>query len=189
MLWFLLGLFGFLGLHSIRIVAPRWREARIAALGAGTWKALYSVLSIALFVLLIWGYGLARQAPTLLWLPPVGLRHLGALLVLLAFVLLLAAYVPRNHIKARLQHPMMLSIKLWAFAHLLMVGWLHSIILSGAFLFWAVLGFASARRRGPISSPPSSAAMTGLTVLLGIAAWAGFAFYLHAKLIGVAPFG
>ena len=189
MIWFLFGLVGFLALHSIRVVAPGWREARIAAVGEKRWKAVYSLLSIACFVLLVWGYGQARSSPILVWLPPPQLRHLGALLVLVAFVLFVAANVPRNAIKARLRHPMTLGTKSWALGHLLMSGWLHTMILAGAFLFWSVLVFAHARRRGVVTaSGPSSVAMTVLTVVIGIVLGVLFALYLHGPLIGMKPF-
>lgn len=187
MTWLLIGLLGFLGLHSLRIVAPGWRQARIAAMGEGPWKGLYSLLSIAFFALLVWGYGQARQAPVLLWQPPMALRHVGYLLVLLAFVLLVATYVPRNHLKARLQHPMLLATKSWALGHLLMSGWLHSVLVFGAFLAWAVFDFTSAKRRqAPVSQAPR-VGMTVLAVVLGVVAYAVFAMHLHAWLIGVQP--
>jgi len=189
MVYLLIGLVGFLAIHSIRIFAPGWREQRVAGMGEGAWKGLYSLLSIAFFVLLVWGYGQARLSPTLVWVPPVGLRHAGSLLTLVAFVLLVAAYVPRNHIKARLGHPMLLATKLWAFAHLLMNGWLHGMLVFGAFLLWAVLAFRSARRR-----PAARAAQPGwlgtlAAVVVGVALWVVFAVHLHRWLIGVAPFG
>src|SRR6187402_3801105 len=113
-----LGLVIFLGVHSVRIVAEGWRQATIARIGALPWKAVYSVVSIASFVLLVWGYGQARQQMPL-WDPPAFLRHVTALLMLPVFVLFVAAYVPRNGIKAKLKHPQVLSVKLWAAAHLL----------------------------------------------------------------------
>lgn len=190
MSWFLLGLIAFFGLHSLRVVAPDWRARRIAAWGVGTWKGVYSLLSIAAFALLVWGYIRAGQSPVLVWVPPLGMRHAVALLTLPAFILLVAAYVPRNHLKARLGHPMLLATKLWAASHLLANGWLHAMLLFGAFLVWAAFTFRSARRR-PAPSLPASASLaaTLVTLLLGIAAWAGFAFHLHLLLIGVAPFG
>ena len=121
----ILGLVLFLGVHSTRIVADGWRTAMRARLGGGAWKGLYALLSIAGFVLLVWGYGLARQQPVALWQPPAGMRHVAALLTLIAFVLLAAAYVPRNAIKARLHHPMVLAVKVWALAHLLANGKTH----------------------------------------------------------------
>lgn len=187
MSWFLIGLLGFLGLHSVRIAAPAWREARIAAMGEKAWKGLYSLLAIAFFVLMIWGYGRMRQHPVLVWQPPLALRHVGMALVVVAFVLIAAAYVPNNGIRARLGHPMILGVKAWAFAHLLMSGWLHSMLLFGAFLAWAVVDFASARRRPRETPRSSNVAMTIATVVGGIVFAAVFAFYLHGLLIGVQP--
>jgi uncharacterized membrane protein len=118
----LLGLVIFLGTHSVRIVADDWRAAQRARLGAQTWKLVYTLLSLLGFALIIWGFGLARRAPVLLWSPPAAMRHVAALLTLLAFILLAATYVPRNGIKARLHHPMVLGVTTWAFAHLLANG-------------------------------------------------------------------
>ena len=188
----ILGLVLFLGVHSVRIVADGWRSATIARIGEGAWKGIYSVLSIAGFVLIVWGYGLARQAPVVLWSPPVAMRHVASLLTLLAFVLLFAAYVPRNAIKAKLKHPMVLAVKVWAFAHLLSNGTLADVLLFGAFLLWAVLDFRSARGRDRAAGtvyPAGTMAGTAGAVVVGVAAWVAFALWLHAAWIGVAPFG
>ena len=144
---FVLGLLLFLGVHSVRIVADGWRSRTIARIGALPWKGLYSVLSIAGFVLLVWGYSVARQQPVVLWSPPAFMRHVTALAMLPVFVLFVAAYVPRNGIKARLGHPQILSVKLWALAHLLSNGTLADVMLFGAFLVWALMDFRAARER------------------------------------------
>lgn len=188
----ILGLMVFLGVHSTRIVANDWRAAQLKRLGEGPWKGIYSLISLAGFGLIIWGFGLARQQPAVLWTPPVAMRHVAALLTLIAFVLLAAAYVPRNAIKARLHHPMVLSVKVWAFAHLLANGKLADLLLFGAFLAWAVACFIAAQRRDRAAGthyPAGSAGATALTVAVGVALWAVFAFWLHAMLIGVRPFG
>jgi uncharacterized membrane protein len=189
----LIGLIAFLGLHSLRLVAPGWREARIRAWGQGAWKAGYSVLAVATFVLLLWGYGEARlDDPRLLWQPPVWARHLAATLTLPAFVLVVAAYVPGNHFKAWVGHPMLAGIKLWALAHLLANGWLHAIITFAAVLAWAIVLFVHSRRRDRaqgVQRGPGRWLPTLVTVAVGAAAWALFAFHLHARWIGVAPLG
>lgn len=185
----ILGLILFLGAHSARIVAEPARQRFIAQRGELAWKGLYSVLSIAGFALICIGYGQARLAPVPLWTPWVGGRHLAALLTLVAFVLLAAAYVPGNAIKARLKHPMVLSVKVWAIAHLLANNTLADVVLFGSLLLWAVLDFRAARRRAAPVSAPATALGTGLTVVVGLAAWAGFALWAHAAWIGVAPFG
>jgi uncharacterized membrane protein len=114
----ILGLILFLGMHSVRVFADDWRSAQIRRVGPQAWKGIYSILSLAGFVLLVWGYGEARSAPAVLWTPPTGLRHLAALLTLVAFVLLAAAYVPGTRIKRAVGHPMVAGTKAWALADL-----------------------------------------------------------------------
>ena len=148
MLLLLLGLVLFLGVHSTRVFANGWRAATIAKVGPRPFKGMYSLVSIAGFVLLVWGYGLARQDPVVLWAaPPAGVRHLAALLTLMAFVLVAAAYVPGNEIKHLVHHPMVLGVIFWALAHLLANNTLADVVLFGAFLVWAVLDWRAARKR------------------------------------------
>lgn len=192
MSYLILGLVLFLGIHSVRIVAEPWRNAQITRLGENGWKGLYSFVSLAGFALIIWGYGQARLAPQVLWTTPKGMAHLASLLTLIAFVLLAAAYVPRNHLKVRLRHPMILGVKTWALAHLLANNTLADLLLFGGFLLWAVLDFRAARQRDRANPPAplqASAAGTTATVFIGLAAWAGFAFWAHAAWIGVRPIG
>jgi uncharacterized membrane protein len=188
----ILGLVLFLGVHSVRIGADGWRTATIARIGEKPWKGLYSLASIAGFALIVWGFGLARRNPVYLWESPMGMRHLAGLLMLVAFILLVATYVPRNAIKAKLHHPMVLSVKVWALAHLLANGNLADVVLFGSFLGWAVFSFRAARRRdrevGTVY-PPGTVAGTAVTVVVGIAVWALFAFWAHGFLFGVRPFG
>ena len=188
----ILGLVLFLGVHSVRIVADGWRTRMRERLGEGRWKGLYSLLSFAGLIFIVWGYGLARQDPVLLWSPPVAMRHAASLLTLAAFILLVAAYVPRNAFKARLHHPMVLSVKVWALAHLLSNGNLADVLLFGGFLLWAVLDFRAARLRDRAQGtayPSGTLAGTAMTVVLGLVAWAAFAFWGHALLIGISPLG
>ena len=188
----ILGLVLFLGVHSVRIVADGWRTRMRERLGEGRWKGLYSLLSFAGLIFIVWGYGLARQDPVLLWSPPVAMRHAASLLTLAAFILLVAAYVPRNAFKARLHHPMVLSVKVWALAHLLSNGNLADVLLFGGFLLWAVLDFRAARLRDRAQGtayPSGTLAGTAMTGVLGLVAWAVFAFWGHALLIGVSPMG
>ncbi|MDB5952774.1 MAG: nnrU family protein [Massilia sp.] len=188
----MIGLAIFLGVHSVRMFAGRWRQAYIARRGEAAWKLGFSVLSAIGLGLIIWGYGVARHAPVVLWNPPTGTRHAAGLLTLLAFILLTAAYVPHNHLKARFHHPMVLGVKAWAVAHLLANGTLADLLLFGGFLAWAVLVFIAERRRDRRSGTiyaAGTARATLMAVLIGTAAWAVFAFWLHGVLIGVRPFG
>ena len=188
----ILGLVLFLGVHSVRIVADGWRSRVIAARGPNVWKGVYTLLSLAGFALIVWGYGQARQQPVVLWGSPGWTRHAAALLTLFAFLLLFAAYVPGNAIKARLKHPMVLGVKVWAIAHLIANNTLADLLLFGGFLLWAVLDFRSARQRDRAAGtvyPAGRAGPTVVAVVLGLAAYAGFAFWAHMAWIGVPPFG
>jgi len=187
-----IGLVVFLGAHSVRIFAEDWRSARVKAMGAGAWKGAYSLISIVGFVLIVWGYGESRAVPVELWQPPVWARHLATLLTVPAFVLLAAAYVPGTRIKAAVKHPMVLGVKLWAFAHLMANGRLADVILFGAFLLWSILDFRAARRRDRATGAVYEAGPVlrdAIAIAVGLVAWAVFAMYLHAAWIGVRPFG
>ncbi len=186
------GLVVFLGAHSVRIFADPWRTRTIARVGEGPWKGIYSLVSLAGFALIVWGYGMARGTPVVLWTPPVWTRHLAALLTLPAFVLVTAAYVPGNRLKAAVGHPMIAGVKVWAFAHLVANGMLADVVLFGAFVAWAVVDFAASRRRDRLAGRTYPAGRVGgdlAVVGIGIVAWAVFAFVLHGPLIGVRPFG
>ena len=187
------GLILFLGLHSIRIVAEDGRSRLVARLGENGYKGVYSLLSILGFVLIVYGYGEARMTPTMVWNPPLAMRHVAALLTLISFVFLAAAYIPRNRIKRAVGHPMIIAVKIWALAHLLANGTVLDILLFGSFLIWAVLDFRAARKRdraaGYTRSGEVSAAADLASVVIGIGAWAAMAFWLHLVLIGVKPFG
>jgi uncharacterized membrane protein len=186
MILFVVGLVVFLGIHSVAIVAPGWRNAQVAR-NERAWKGTYSVVSLVGFVLLIYGYGMARQVTPVVWSPPMYMRHIAFLAMLPVFPLLLSAYLP-GRIKAAVKHPMLAAVKLWAFAHLLANGTLVDVILFGAFLSWAVADRISVKRRpaqrvGP-SAPPNPY-NDAIAVVAGLAVHAAFLAGVHRWLIGV----
>ena len=205
----ILGLILFLGAHSVRIWADGWRNQTIEAYGEKTFKGVYALVSILGFYLLVVGYGEARLQTVALWNPPIFTKHISMLLMLLSSILLMATYIPRNHFKMRLGHPMVLSVKVWALSHLLANGNLADLVLFGSFLIWAVLNFRSARARDralllhlnvtedaagePLAETESTnqpkLPSTIITLVSGIATWALITFVLHAKVVGVSPMG
>jgi uncharacterized membrane protein len=188
MVLFILGLVVFLGIHSVAIVAPAWRDAQ-AARHPGRWKGIYSVVSVVGFVLLIYGYGLARQTTPLLWSPPTFMRHIALLLMLPVFPLLFAAYFP-GRLAAAAKHPMLLAVKFWALAHLLANGTWVDVILFVAFLAWAVADRIAVKRRPvprAVPGAPPSAANDAIAVVGGLVVYAAFLFGVHRWLIGVSP--
>ena len=189
------GLVIFLGIHALRVWGEGLRGALLLRLGSMGFKGVYSIASLAGFYLLIVGYGQARLEPVQLWTPPPGMGHATVALMWVSMVLLASSGIPRNAIKARLRHPMVLGVKVWALAHILANGTLHDVLLFGGFLVWAVLSFRAARQRdraaleaGEIAEnlPVSGLATIG-AVLAGTAAWAAFILVVHVWLIGVAP--
>ena len=203
------GLILFLGAHSVRIWADGWRNQTIEAYGEKAFKGVYALVSILGFYLLVVGYGEARLQTVALWNPPIFTKHISMLLMLLSSILLVATYIPRNHFKMRLGHPMVLSVKVWALSHLLANGNLADLVLFGSFLIWAVLNFRSARARDralllhlnvtedaagePLAETESTnqpkLPSTIITLVSGIATWALITFVLHAKVVGVSPMG
>jgi uncharacterized membrane protein len=186
----IVGLVLFLGAHAFSMNRAG-RAKLIERFGANGFKGLYSLVSLVGFGLIIWGYGMYRAggyAPV--WNPPTWLRHVAALVMLPVLPLLFSAYA-KGFVKARLKHPMILSVKLWALAHLLANGDLGSMLLFGSFLLWAVLGFMSMRRR-PIDEAASFVPNPGqdaAAILGGLIAYAAMIFGLHRYLIGVGVFG
>jgi len=185
------GLILFVVVHSLRIFADDWRSQMVARLGPMAWKGLISVASLVGIIMMSKGYAAARVAPVVLWQLPVWLSHLVSLLTLAAFILFVAAYIPKNKIKSQLGHPMVISVKIWAFSHLLANGSLADLVLFGGLLAWAVMSFRAARqrdRRDGVVRPAGAMGPTLAAVAVGGAIWAWFAFYGHAWLIGVQPF-
>jgi len=187
MVYLVLGLVLFLGMHSISIVAPAWRDRTAARLG-NAWKGLYSLVTIAGFVVIIWGYGIARQNPVMLYTPPAWTQYVTAVLMLPVFPLFLAAYFP-GRIKAALQHPMLASVMLWALAHLIATGMLANVVLFGGFLAWAAADRISYtwRTQRPVPTAPSMRLNDGIAIVAGVGFYFVFEHWLHVRWIGVQP--
>jgi uncharacterized membrane protein len=187
MVYLVLGLILFLGMHSISIVAPAWRDRTASRLG-NAWRGLYSLVTIAGLVVIIWGYGIARHNPVILYTPAAWTRYLAAVLMLPVFPLFLAAYFP-GRIKAALQHPMLFSVMLWALAHLIATGKFANVVLFGGFLAWAVVDRISFKWRTPRPNPaaPPSRLNDGIAIVAGLVFYVVFEHWLHARWIGVQP--
>ncbi|MGF6158455.1 putative membrane protein [Ensifer sp. KUDG1] len=186
-----LGIILFLGLHLIRVVAPGFRAGVIESRGKGTWMGIYAILSLIGLCLIIYGFGQARSETGMLYDPPVFMRHIALLLMLFAFIFLAAGFLPAGRIAVAVKHPQVLSIKIWALAHLLANGETSSVLLFGSFLAWAVILRISLKRReraGERVLPVfKSASNDVLAVIIGLVAYVLFVWKLHEWLIGVAP--
>lgn len=186
----ILGLLIFLGGHSVRLVAEPWRNEQFALLGERRWKGFYSLAAAIGLVMIVLGYGAARRLPVVLWIPPISVQHLTALVVVIAFILIAAAYVPGNRIKRVVGHPMFAGVAAWALGHLLANGTAHAVVLFGAFFVWATAGLLLWRHRDRVRGVTYAAGTVAAdvrTIVAGLVGWALFAFLLHGWLIGVRP--
>jgi len=183
---FLIGLLIFLGIHSISIINDSWRNRIVNKVGEWPWKGFYSLVSISGFIVMVWGYEAIRYDSPLLYTPPIWLQHLSMLLLLPVFPLLIAAYFP-GRIKKVTKHPMLLSTKLWAVAHLFSNGSLVDVILFGSFLSWAILDRISITHRQSRSVPgaPYSNFNDIIACVVGLGLYLVFVLWLHGLLIGI----
>lgn len=185
MTYLILGILIFFGAHLFTTFRSREPGKDLKArMGPGPYMGLYSLISIAGFVLIVWGYGDARSAGGLGY-PPAGLRHLNLVLMPLAMIALAATYTPTGHIKKALKHPMLVAVKIWAFGHLLANWEWNSIFLFGSFLAYAVIDRIALKKRGD-NGPPADAPVNVMgdvgAVVIGLAAYAAILLWLHPLL-------
>lgn len=184
------GLLVFVAVHSLGLFVPQLQQNFTAKHGKLAWRGIHSVFSLLSLVAIIWAYGMCRADPTFIWNPPVWTRHIALTFNLLMVILLTSSYIPNNHIKAKIGHPMYAAIKIWAFAHLLANGRLSDILLFGAFLIWAIMGFVINRKRDRLLEKSYGAGtLKGTVTVLVVALLVYFLIvkYLHVLAIGVSP--
>lgn len=189
MLLLAVGLTLFLGIHLLP-TSTELRNGLIARFGEPTYKVAFAAVSLAGLVLIVLGYHKLQINPgknVVLGEAPTWLSHVTWLLMLPAMIALVAAYVP-SRIHTALKHPMLVAIKIWALAHLL-VNWdLASILLFGSFLAYAVIDRISVKKRGALGflGAKQGGLVGDLVVLaVGIGLYAFMLFGGHAWLIGV----
>jgi uncharacterized membrane protein len=81
---------------------------------------------------------------------------------------------------------MLVAIKIWALAHLLINGDFGGILLFGSFLVWAVFDRIAVKRRGDLGAPRVASFTSADAVVLVVGTIAYIAMiFLHPLLIGV----
>ena len=191
MLILVLGLVIFFCLHSVRLVAPQWREKIMTAHGAMRWKIRFGMITLLATAFIVIGYMQVRLEPVWLWFPPVWTRHLAGLLVLVALFFVGSALVPNTTMKKKVGYPMLIAVKIWAFAHLISNGTLADVIIFGSFLVWSIVSFAVYRRRdrkaGVVRDQESGVQFDLAAFTFAMVSWFAIVFYLHQAIIGVSP--
>jgi len=183
----ILGLLVFLATHLF-VTMREARAGAIARLGQNGYRAVFSLVSIASLVLIVWGY--ANTPWVAVWSPPRFLRHITIGLMLIASIALVAYFIP-SHVKARLKHPLLMAVKTWAFAHLLSNGDLASILMFGVFLAWGVYARIAAKKRGDVgfTTPPAGWTNDILVVVIGIVVFLALGFAFHPLVLHHPVFG
>ncbi|WP_310619905.1 NnrU family protein [Flexibacterium corallicola] len=182
------GMILFLGVHFIPSISPVHHILQ-GRLGEGGYRILFSLVAFAGLVLIVYGYDEARLAAyEPLWYPPVWTRHLAMLLMVPVFPIFMASFF-QGRIKQAVKHPMILSVKIWAFSHLLANGEPQSIVLFGGFLAWAIVLRITAKNKPVVSRVPALASQVRrndiLAILFGLLLYGLFVWKLHAVLIGM----
>ena len=186
---FVTGFIIFLISHSANIFFQNLKTILVKRVGLLLWKFIVSLLAILGFVLMVTHYQEAKSFSINLWSPNIPILYLSYILNFFAIWLVVSAYVPRNVIKLKLRHPMIIGVKTWAFAHLLVNGDTFSIFVFGLTLAWAVFSFRSSRkmvstiaaRQGAKYSIHASAA----TFFIGIMIWLYIIRAGHEYLAGI----
>lgn len=191
MLLLIVGLLVFFAAH-LAPTQSALRASLVERFGEGPYKIAFAVLSAIGLALIVLGWSKLALHPgknPVLWDPPLWTRHVAIALMLPAFVLLLAAYIP-SRIRDAVRHPMLTAVKIWAFAHLLANGDLASLLLFGSFLAYAVFDRISVKKRGalgPLGSRAGTLQGDLVAVGAGVAAYLAFLFWGHDLLIGASP--
>lgn len=181
----IIGLVLFLGAHSVRMLAPHWRERKIESIGKNAWQGIYSVASLGSLAIVIYGYAYARSDAPVIYITPDWMPHLAFLLMAISFVSMMVGNLPPGRLKPILKHPMLLAVIIWAFTHLLVNGDLASIILFGSLLAWSIWNRISVGQRKEAPPQPGSVIYDLAAIVSGLVIWALFIWKVHEWLIGV----
>lgn len=179
MIWLVVGVLLWSGAHLFKRLMPKQRKGMgDAAKGMVTGASL---LALALMVL---GYRIAD--PDFLWALPGWAFHLNNLLMVIAVILFAASMGP-NRIRANYRHPMLTAVAVWSVAHLLVNGDVPSLVLFGGMGLWALAAIVLINRAEPKWKAPKGTMQGDLR--LAATAIVMFAVFVGVHmLIGPTPF-
>ncbi len=181
----IMGLLLFFGTHLIP-TTPNLYQQLNDRFGPLPFKGLFSLLSAVGLIMIVVGYGLARLDPIIVYTPPFEARALTLILMMPVFILLIEFMLP-GKIAAKVKHPMLLAVKLWAFAHLFSNGNLADILLFTSFLAYAIIDRISVKKRGLPEAVAHEAATRNdiIAIVGGSIIYSLFILWLHPILIGI----
>ena len=140
----ILGLVMWSCVHLFSSIAGATREKIVSKIGLWPFKGIFAILIVSSVFLIIFGW--RSIDATDVYLPQSWGRHVTFLMVLLTFILFVAARRTTN-IKRILRHPQLAGLVLWSIGHLLANGDNRSLILFSWLAVWAVLEMIMINRR------------------------------------------
>jgi uncharacterized membrane protein len=181
----ILGLILWWATHLLPTVGKTARDGLVERFGEGAYKGVYSLLSLAAIVMMVRGYRAAEFANV--WYPPAWGVHLNNLLMIFAIGLFAASH-SKGNAKRYVRHPQLLSVIVWAIAHLLVNGDQASVVLFAGVGLWALVAiFAINARDGAWVKPePAPRRKDYLLVVITLVVFVVVAF-IHDWL-GIWPF-
>jgi uncharacterized membrane protein len=170
----------FFGIHMLPALSLN--KMLVDRVGEAPYKMGFSLVSLAGFGLIIYGFQLAEFAP--LWAPAPWGRSLAMGVMPIAVILVIAANAP-NNIKRFVRHPMLLGITLWAATHLTANGDLASTILFASFLTFSILDIVLVETSGRYKAIEPVGVLWDIGVIIGGIVLYGILFYFHASFTGM----
>jgi uncharacterized membrane protein len=148
----------FLLIHFV-VSGTKLRDVLVARLGAGPYRGAFALASLAGLAWMIYAY---RHAPSIaLWGFLLGFRPAAYVLVFIAFLFVVIGLGTPSPTRVGMEskltegpdiargmlritrHPFLWGVALWAVVHLIVNGYLASLVLFGSLLVLAVLGTVS----------------------------------------------
>jgi uncharacterized membrane protein len=181
MVLLVVGLALFLGIHAVPVFTGL-RSRLFVRLGERKYKGVFSAVSAVGLILIIVGY--SRAPADIRWFTPLPAAIAAAPAAMLVSFVLLAAANMRTHIRARIRHPMLIGVGLWALVHLLANGEARATILFASFLVYCVVDLASAIRRRAVKTFVPEGRYDAMAVTGGIVV-ALLVMLFHGTIFGV----
>ncbi len=187
MLVFVLGLAIFFAVHLVPVLAPAFRDGIVERMGKSRWMIIYSALSLAGFVIMVFGWGQFRPVAPQLYEPPSWGRDVTMSLVWLSFILFALPRRKPGRILSLVRHPMVTGVILWSIGHLLANGDQASVILFGSFLVFALLSRIT-KFSSDVDGPQFVSYRSDIVgIVAGTVLYAIFVLWIHLWLFGVSP--
>lgn len=183
MIWLVLGVLIWSLVHFIPVLARPFREDLIAKLGAGSYRATFSIIIFLSVALIVYGW---RSTPEeFVYQLPLWSKGVGIVFMLASFILLGVSH-GKSVLKRVIRHPMLTGLLLWSISHLITNGTTRAIVLFGALGVWAVIQMLLTNSRDGQyirpDAPALSVELKGLVISLVIFA---VVLLLHPYFTGV----